>query len=376
MGHRVVVWNEHGLEEAGGQQVSGEFCGGRFEYVLGTTQRGRGFGSIATKWSGVRAILARIDAASKAQQLDLLILNQLSFYDTFPLSRLARRSGVPTVQCFEDERFELVASEGLALSQRLFGWNSWLGDHYCSSMADQIWVISSYLQSKYARLSGTPDRVHIIPTLIDVNAWELPSEPFEKIPLILYSGGFGEHEDIEKLTHALGWLKRQGVLFRMLFLGANPGVPRADRMRSMIRELGIESEVEVRGFCPSTVVKSEMARASLLINLRTDSIWSRSGLSTKLSEYLAGGRTIVTTDIGDNARYVEHGVSALVVKPNDSFEQVGEVMATALQDPVLRQRLAVGAKRAALQSFHVPVVQKKLAHLIAQMCPDPSSITG
>src|SRR5882724_11162694 len=46
MGHRVEIWNQHSLETAGMQQVSGDLCGARYEYVLGTIERERGFRAI------------------------------------------------------------------------------------------------------------------------------------------------------------------------------------------------------------------------------------------------------------------------------------------------------------------------------------------
>src|SRR6266566_1182385 len=50
---------------------------------------------------------------------------------------------------------------------RIFGWNSWAADRWCPKLANEIWVISSYLREKYARLSGRPESVRIIPTIID-----------------------------------------------------------------------------------------------------------------------------------------------------------------------------------------------------------------
>ncbi len=367
MGHRVTVWNEHSLESAGTQEVAGDLCGARYEYVLGTTERQRGFQAIGLKLRAVRAILRKVRAAAQAGELDLVIFNHLAFYDTYPITRLARRLGIPTVQCYEDERMELVLRDRVGMAQRVFGWNSWAADHWCSRMADQIWVISSYLQEKYGRLSQHPERVHIVPTIIDANAWAMPPEPLHPEPVLLYSGGFGEHEDIEKIARALGCLKQQGIAFRMRFLGANPDLPRVKQLQQLTQELGIAEWTELRGFSPTSVVKQEVANANILLNLRTNSVWSRSGLSTKLSEYLAAARTVITTDIGDNARYVTDDISALVVSPDDSPERVAAVLRRAIEQPDLRARLGSGARQAALEHFHVPVIQQRLAGLLGEL---------
>lgn len=367
MGHKVQIWNEHSLESSGIEKPSGTLCGGTYEYVLGTVERKKGFGSISLKLKAVREILSRIRNAVRNGGLDLIIFNHLAFYDIYPITRLAQRLGIPTVQCYEDERMELVLKHNISLSQKIFGLNSWAADHWCSGMADQLWVISSYLRDKYAKLSRHPERVHIVPTIIDCEEWSMPEESPASPPLILYSGGFGEHEDIEKIAQSLGFLKQWGVPFRMLFLGANPQLRRVQELQKSLQALQIQELVELRGFSPTAVVKQCIAQANVLMNLRTNSTWSRSGLSTKLSEYLASGRTVFTTDIGDNARYVENGRSAVVVSPDAPAEQVARSLQEVLQDPKLRHRLGKGAREAALEHFHVGRIQEQLNGLLLKM---------
>ncbi|HVV72460.1 MAG TPA: glycosyltransferase family 4 protein, partial [Verrucomicrobiae bacterium] len=184
---------------------------------------------------------------------------------------------------------------------------------------------------------------------------------------ILYSGSFGEQEDIAKLVEALGLLKRQKIAFRMRFLGADPALPGVSAMHTLVQKLDLGTFVEAKGFCVAEVVRQEVAQANILVNLRTNSIWSRSGLSTKLSEYLAAGRTVLTTDIGDNARYVEDRKSALVVSVEDSAERVAAVLREALENRDLRRRLGEGARAAALKHFDVPVVQRTIQEGMSEL---------
>jgi glycosyltransferase involved in cell wall biosynthesis len=365
LGHRVVIWNQHSIERTGGQQVSGDLCGAHFEYVLGTTERQWGFPSIPLKLRAVRNIQRRFRLARERGEMDLLMFNHLAFYDTYPLTRLAQRFGVPTIQCYEDERRELVGQ--VSFSQRIFGLNSRLADHWCSRKADQIWVISSYLQEKYARLSERPEIVRVIPTIVDCAAWNLPPEPAQHPPVLLYSGSFTEQDDIEKLTLVLGCLKRRKVAFRARFLGAAPENSRVQRLHSLLKTEQLTDAVELLGFQPAEVVKQEVAKANVLLNLRACSVWSRSGLSTKLSEYLAAGRTVLTTNVGDNARYVRDDESAIVVNPDDSPEHVAERLSRVLASADLRRKLANGARQAALSHFDIPVVQQRLAEALDQL---------
>ena len=58
------------------------------------------------------------------------------------------------------------------------------------------------------------------------------------------------------------------------------------------------------------------------------------GMSNALLEYMAAGRAVVATDVGANARVVEHEASGLIVPPNDPaalVDAIGRYMANPLR---------------------------------------------
>ncbi len=367
LGHQVRILNLHGLEPStlsAPEHAQGLVQGVPFEYVLGTTRRGYGFRSIPTKLQAVAAARQRIAAWHQSQPVDLLVFNQLAFNDIYPLTRWARRNGVRTIQCYEDERMEIVSRESIGLARRIFGLNSWLADHWCSRMADAIFVISGYLREKYSRLSGAPERVHIIPTIIDCSQWQCAPEADTDQPVLLYSGGFVEHDELERMLDALALLKRRGVAFQMRFVGGSETSPRVARLKKQAAELELAEVVVFRPFQPLKVVREEICASNVLINIRRDSIWSRSGLSTKLSEYLSSGRLVVVSDVGDNRRYLENGRSALIISPSADAAELAAVLEAAIKSPTMRREIGGNGRRAALTYFDVPVAKAELSRIL------------
>jgi glycosyltransferase involved in cell wall biosynthesis len=378
LGHQVEIWNEHGLTSAATENVSvsGEVAGVPFRYVLGRTERGHGFGATRMKFQAVRAIAAELRRRKTYAPVDLVVFNNLSFYDTFPLTRLARGLGARTIQCYEDERLELLPDPhgNITFARRLFGLNSWLADRYCSPMADAIFVISTYLQRKYERLSRQPQKVHLIPTIVDCEGWQLPPEEKPNPPRLFYAGYLAPQDDLDVLAQALSGLKREGFESRLAVAGCSRGQKRLEQFLADCRGLGIEENVEVLGFLRQEKLKEQIARSHLLVNLRQRSTWSISGQSTKLSEYLASGRAVLTTDIGDNARYVEHERSAFVVSPEVSPDQLARLLERVLADPELRMRVGAGGRQVAEAHFSVPVIRERLRAILAVLFNEPVSI--
>lgn len=367
-GHRVRVWNEHALGVAPEQvlRASGTVVDADYEYVLGSTQRRSGIASVGEKLSAVWNVASKMSSARKAGALDVAWFNNLSLYDVAPLTWLAQRNGIATVQAYEDERLEIVSRGPLSISRRLFAVNSRLADRWCPRRADAVVTISTYLRAKYSSLVDDPDRVYLVPTIVNCQDWDLPEPPEESEPHLLYVGAFAEQDDLMSIVDALALLKASAIPFRTTFLGANQrDSHRVRDVVARIRDRGIEDRVELRGFVPLEEVRHEIARSHVLLNVRSDGVWSRSGLSTKLSEALASGRLVVTAAVGDVPRYLSDGENALVLPAGASARRIAEALSLACTDPELRRRVGAAGREVARQQFDMAVHQVTLDTVLA-----------
>jgi glycosyltransferase involved in cell wall biosynthesis len=364
-GHQVYLLNEHSLGITPREllKATGRIGSVEYRYILGSIERQFGLRSITTKLRAVLALLYAIARRHSRKRIDVLWLNNLSFYDMWPLTKLAQRLGIRTMQSYEDERLELIAPQQ-SLSDRLLALNGRLADRSCPHRADAIVVISHYLKEKYLSRAGGRSLVHLIPTIVDCNYWTVGPEPVTDVPTLLYAGCYGEQDEMKNLLGALAMLRDQRRRFRAVFLGANRDADCVARVASDIRVRGLDSVIEMKGFVPLDQVKSHIAKANIMLNIRRDGLWSRSGLSTKLSEYLASGRVVVTTALGDVVRYVEHGKSAMLVPPSTTVPQIAAAIDQVLVSPQLRDRIGCGGREVARSHFDIRAVGRKLEFVL------------
>lgn len=364
-GHHVCLLNEHGLGITPREllKATGQIGSVEYRYILGSIERQFGLRSITTKLRAVLALLHAIVRHHSKKRIDVLWFNNLSFYDMWPLTKLAESLGIRTVQSYEDERLELIAPQQ-SLSDRLLALNGRLADRLCPHRAGAIVVISHYLKEKYLNRVAGKTLVHLIPTIVDCNYWAVGPEPVTDVPTLLYAGCFGEQDEMENLLGALAVLREKGRRFRAVFLGANRDADRVARVASDIRVRGLNAVIEMKGFVPLDQVKSHIAKANIMLNIRRDGLWSRSGLATKLSEYLASGRVVVTTALGDVVRYVEHGKSAMLVPPTTTVPQIAAAIDGVLVSPQLRDRIGCGGREVARSHFDIRAVGRKLEFVL------------
>jgi glycosyltransferase involved in cell wall biosynthesis len=359
-GHRVSLLNEHRLGIAPPEllKASGYLGPIEYHYVRRSIERQFGWKSVPGKLAAVLSLARTIVQRHRTRQIDVLWFNSLSFYDTWPLTKIAQHLGIPTIQSYEDERKELLTRER-SLRSTALALNARMADRFCPRLASAIIVISEYLKKKYSDCAGK-SRIYMIPTIVDCHYWSVGQEPKTNPPKLLYAGCFGEQDEIEHLLDALLLLKQRGRSFRAAFLGSNRDLNRVREVRSGIEARGLKGVIEMKGFQPLDQVRRHIAESNILLNVRRDGIWSRSGLSTKLSEYLASGRVVVCTALGDVPRYLEHGRSAVLVPPTTTTSEIADAIDQALASPELRRRIGEAGRDVARRYFDIAAVSNKL----------------
>ena len=82
------------------------------------------------------------------------------------------------------------------------------------------------------------------------------------------------------------------------------------------------------------------------------------GLSTALLEAMACGTAVIATSVGGSVELVEHGVSGLLVPPED-HKALADALRLLLSDASLRRRLAAEAARRVRAEFSMEVIAQR-----------------
>ncbi|MBS1584966.1 MAG: glycosyltransferase family 4 protein [Bacteroidetes bacterium] len=344
-------------------QTEGNVNGIPFRYILGNTHALKGFGFFSSKYKAVKLLLSEIRASHKKKKIDVLWFNQLAFHTIYPLTRLARKLGIKIVHSYEDERLK-----GTGIKRKLIYSNQVLADKYMTRQANAIVAISYYLKDKYQKLTNGKVPIVIIPTIVDTDKWAAGAEPDNDIPVLLYYGGFFGFDEVEKMIAAVKMLKDRGIAVKLDLVGYNRKRPKyMDEIAELINRLELTTEVELKGFTPQDKLKEYLRAANLLIGLRKDDEWSQTGLSTKLSEYLATGRMVICSAIGDNTKYLEDGKSACLMPPGCTAQELANAIGEAIKDKVLRQQIGAAGRNVALNNFDTEVVKKNLDKMLREI---------
>lgn len=163
-------------------------------------------------------------------------------------------------------------------------------------------------------------------------ATRMPDDGFRHI---MYHGRLHEYKGVDTVLRAMAIARPPHTRLDILGTGAPEYV---DYLKNLSRELGIDDVTDFLGF--SENVHPCIERCSLgICPARYPEPF---GLATV--EYMAHGKTVITTDNGAAPEFITHGENGFLVKPDDP-EAVARLISAVLSDEDLSRRIGAAARR-------------------------------
>lgn len=163
--------------------------------------------------------------------------------------------------------------------------------------------------------------------------------------VIGFIGTFGAWHGTDVLAEAFAYLVREVNLetpIHLLLIGDGLKMP---DVKKVIQANRLESVCTLAGVVPQNQGPIYLAACDILVSpqIRNADGTPFFGSPTKLFEYMAMGKAIVTSDMDQMAEIFEHGKTALLCEPGNALS-LAQAIKTLVQDQELRMRLGEAAR--------------------------------
>ncbi len=222
------------------------------------------------------------------------------------------------------------------LWKRLFDWQErWLPRH-----TDAVTVVSRTLQTQIWGFGVDPARVVYLPNGPDAR-WRDLDDASEDLktelrarlgvgpaPLALYLGTITHGSDLDLALEALDRISPELPEARLVIAGVGDGLP---VLEAQAQALGVADRVVFSGWVEHDQVRVYLAAADVIVNPYRDTLINRSKCAGKVIAAMAMGKAVITSRIGENLEYIEHGRSGLLTEPGDA-DDLARMLLAALSD--------------------------------------------
>jgi glycosyltransferase involved in cell wall biosynthesis len=265
----------------------------------------------------------------KGKSVSILVYNSDLFYN-IPIHLLSRVFGVRLIK-FVAEYIDNSEFGGslIGLIQRA---SYFLNFKWLNKLSDKLIVFSFYLKDLYLKMGYNESNIIVQPNLTDFDFWKIPAT--ESKYTLGYSGAPYLKDGLSDLFGAISLLKREtNMKINLLVIGdAVFGESLIPSLKEECARLGIAEDVVFSGLVESTQVKQFLSECSILAITRPSTVQTKAGFPTKLGEYFAAGKPVLSTDFGDMKRYFRDGWDIIMAECGNT-ESIAERLMWMLSNP-------------------------------------------
>lgn len=245
--------------------------------------------------------------------------------------------------------------------------------------ADLIVVVSDVLRQELLERGVPSERILVNPNGVDAEAFHPAVDAttlrrelgLEGKTVIGFIGTFGPWHGTEELVEAFARLleKRPGDRENLRLLLVGQGARHTATLEKAVR-LGIRPYCLFTGQVPQQQAPRYLACCDILVapHVPNPDGTPFFGSPTKLFEYMAMGRPIVASALGQIGEVLEHGYSAWLVEPGEP-DSLANGLRALLEQPDLGRSLAIAARQEVLDRHTWRHHTQRIVSSLERLCP-------
>ena len=341
------------------QDTKGLHDGIHFEYTTGTTIRSNHF--LIRRWHEIRGVLAGIRRLIEIKKTNRaccvyyygnILVNEPGQWMFFAAIYLLKLPLVVDVS----EKPWTISSDGIRGKNTLSPlWGA------------QAAVVISALLYKWAEQEKARLNREIaileLPILVDVREQKLAGSPQHEMPNVLFAGSPVYDQTIQFILDAMKIVWVGYPKCKLVVTGYRPNDPASKKIIKRVQDQNLEPCIELAGYLPRSELLIKYSMADALLIPLFDDIRSKARFPTKIGEYLASGRPIVTNFVGEAARFFVDRESAYMSASGDPTRYAEKIM-EALSNREEATRVGLAGRRIAESTFQYSIHSRRLADLV------------
>jgi glycosyltransferase involved in cell wall biosynthesis len=239
-----------------------------------------------------------------------------------------------------------------------------LYEKYFYHLVDAVIVMTKKLETFYKKISPQKILFLHVPMSVDLNRFE-NIEIDKNDNYITYCGdfGFNNKDGVSDLIIAFAKISSKYPKIKLKIIGGSRNRLDKENLIYLTRSLNIEEKVLFTGRLPSYQIPYHLSNSKILALARPDNKQAEGGFPTKLGEYLATGKPVVVTAVGEIPDYLVDGINAFISQPNNP-ENFASKIQEALSDYNRALKIGAQGKVAAMKYFNYKnqseIIAKKL----------------
>lgn len=328
LGHivKVIVLCPHEKENEPvlNKEVSGTYKGIEYQYASQSTiWPANSLKRAMTVISGLFISLALVIKTNKKNKIDFFFFagGSSRFMYLIPFYFLSRLFGIRIVR----EKNEYPAFE--LKKDKYSSFYKFFAKQYLFKFYDGMLLMTFPLLDYFKSITRKNSKLEIIPMTVEPDRF-ICSGSIQKISgkYLAYTGTICSDKDgIDILIKAFSAIAENYKDINLVLIGDTSNQYEFKKILELVDNVSLSDRIIFTGQLHRDSIPDYICNATALVLSRPDSLQARGGFPTKLGEYLATGRPVIITKVGDIPVYFNDRINAFLAEPGDVKSFAGKI---------------------------------------------------
>jgi len=179
--------------------------------------------------------------------------------------------------------------------------------------------------------------------------------------IVMYTGNFYAWQGIDMLISAAREVLQQIHNIKFVLVGDT----NHEKYQNLVDNLGLSEYFVFVGPKRREEMPDILQVADILILPRPETKVTRYGFPSKLPEYMASGKPVIATDVGDHGLLIKDGVTGLLVPPHSG--EIAKAILRLSQDRALRKELGSKARELVKGEYSWDIIGAKIVGIYQEL---------
>lgn len=233
---------------------------------------------------------------------------------------------------------------------------------------DGVIVMTHPLFDFYKKRVSKKCHIFLMPMTVELERFKNATRNIkENNEYIAYIGTLDLNKDgVYDLIKAFSLISDNYPLLSLKIIGGAVNKNEFIQLNKLVNSLGLTKKIKFTGIIDRDEVPYYLCNAKILALARPESTRSLGGFPTKLGEYLATGKPVLVTSVGDIPKYLIDEINSFLVPPN-SPELFAEKMNSILLNYDFASKVGLKGKELANNIFNYKIQSRKLHEYLVSL---------
>lgn len=234
-----------------------------------------------------------------------------------------------------------------------------------NKLSDAVIVISSHLEERLNKICMGYVEVYNIPITVDFKHFpDLNYKTDYNDIKIFYGGSFFLGKDgMEYLLEAFNQLSARYKNIKLILSGKSVV---ESEMRKIFNIIGGNPQVDYKGYLSVEEYYGTLNKCDIFCMPRNNSLLANAGFPFKLGEFLAAGRGIISTNVGDVPKFLNNMENAILIEP-ESTQQIADSIEYLINNKGEIERMGKAGIKVAKENFDSNILSQNFKDILVKI---------